>query len=91
MLDYAIAFAKENPDLVVHVVASHPTGDALMLALRKGCQVATTSRDATRGPLFNKGGTMEHYEVEWLDTDPIRVRLLLERAGQHRLAKGGKV
>lgn len=91
VLDYAIAFAKENPTLVVHIVATHPTGDVLMLALQNRCKVAKTTQAATQGPLHNKGGTLEHYEVDWLDTDPIRVRLLLERAQQSRLSKGGLV
>lgn len=88
-VDYMQAAARENPDLVMHLCASLPDGDTLLLALCKGWTALRATRDSTRGARWVDGWNNAHWDEPWLDSDPYRVTKLCLLAGKNRLASGG--
>jgi predicted SnoaL-like aldol condensation-catalyzing enzyme len=90
-VDYAQAAARENPELVMHIVAVVEGGDVLLLALAKGWTAVRATRDATRGARWTDGWGNNHWETDWYDYDPPRVVKLCLIAKKNRLASGGIV
>lgn len=90
-VDYAQAAARENPNLTMHVCAVVEDGDVLLLALCKGQSALRATRDAVRGHQWIDGWNNPHWEGDWFDTDPPRVKRMLLLAGKNRLAAGGIV
>jgi len=90
-VDYAQAAARENPELVMHIVAVVEGGDVLLLALTAGWTALRATRDATRGAQWKDGWGNSHWETDWYDYDPARVQKLCLIAKKNRLASGGIV